>query len=102
MRKCASSMKPKAIDIGTITALMIRLKEFRLPRAQRIWERVERGETLQESDIQFLHRVFEDSQYVRPLVERNPEYLSLVSRMIDLYSDIVSKSLENEKNQAGT
>ena len=95
-------MKSNTIDIGIITALMLRLKESRLPRAQRMWERVERGETLQDSDIEFLHRVFEDSRNLRPLVERNPEYLSLVSKMIDLYSDIVSKSLENEKRQAGT
>jgi len=95
-------MKSKADDIGSITALMIRLKESRLPRAQRMWERVERGETLQESDIQFLHRVFDDSRHIRPFVERNPEYLSLVSKVIDLYSNIVSKSLENEKKQAGT
>lgn len=89
------------MDAGTIAALMIRLREYRLPRAQRMLERVNRGETLQETDLQFLHRVFADSREVRPLVERNPDYLPLVTRMIDLYSEIVSKSLENEKRRAG-
>jgi hypothetical protein len=94
-------MKPNPNDAGILAALMIRLQEYRLPRAKRILERVNRGEKLQDSDLQFLHRVFDDSRDIRPLVERNPDYLSLVTKMLDLYSEIISRSLENEKNQAG-
>lgn len=88
-------------DAGTIAAVMARLQKSRLPRAKRMLERVKQGETLSESDLAFLHRVFDDSRHMRPLVERNPKYLSLVTRMLDLYSDIVSKALENERKQAG-
>ena len=93
-------MKKNPDDPGTIAALMMRLQNHRLPRAQRLLDHVNRGETLSDSELQFLHRVFEDSRGLRPLVERNPQYLSLVSKMIDLYSEIVAKALENEKKRA--
>ena len=92
-------VKPKNRDAGTIAALMIRLKEYRIPRARRMLERVNRGEVLPDPDLEFLHRVFNDSQGVKPLIERNPQYVTLVSKMIDLYSEIIAKALENEQNQ---
>jgi len=94
-------MQPDPNDAGTLEALMIRLSEYRLPRALRILDKVNQGEVLLDSDLEFLHRVLEDSRDLRPLVERNPDYLSLVSRLADLYSEIVAKSLENEKRQNG-
>jgi len=92
-------MKKSDTDAGTIAALMLRFEQYRLPRAQRILERVKQGEVLSDYDIQFLKRVFEDSKNTQPLVERNPEYRGLVSRAVDLYSEIVEKSLENEKSR---
>lgn len=91
-------MKATSRDAGTIAALMIRLKDYRIPRAKRMLERVNRGELLPDSDLEFLRRVFNDSQNMKPLVERNPQYLPLVSKMIELYSEIIAKSLENEQN----
>ena len=38
-------------DAGTIEALMIRFREYRLPRAKRMLERVKQGETLTDPDI---------------------------------------------------
>jgi uncharacterized coiled-coil DUF342 family protein len=43
-------------DAGTIAALMLRMTESRLPRAQRMLEKVKDGETLSTSDIQFLKK----------------------------------------------
>lgn len=88
-------------DAGTLEALMIRLREYRLPRALRILDKVNQGQVLLDSDLEFLHRVLEDSRGLRPLIERNPDYMSLVCKLADLYSEIVSKSLENEKRQNG-
>ena len=84
-------------DTGTIAALMIRFREYRLPRASRILERVNAGETLQDSDIAFLERVFNDARENQMLVQRHPEYQELVSRATALYEEITSKALENEK-----
>ena len=85
-------------DAGTISTLMIRMTETRLPRAQRLLEKVNDGSTLSDSDIRFLKRVFKDSRSNQSLFRRNPEFIDLISRFIDLYSEIVAKALENEKS----
>ena len=85
-------------DAGTISALMLRMTETRLPRAQRLLEKVNDGSTLSDNDIRFLKRVFNDSRSNQSLFKRNPEFIDLISRFIDLYSEIVAKALENEKS----
>jgi hypothetical protein len=94
-------MKQGDRDAGTIAALMIRMQEYRLPRAQRLLEKVNRGETIADDDLDFLKRVYSDSTDLRPLVKRNPEYVKLVGGMIDLYAEITAKALENEKAARG-
>jgi hypothetical protein len=84
-------------DSGTIAALMLRFREYRLPRALRMRERVDAGERLSDEDIAWLERVFKDAQDVRPLIERHPEYRELAARMASLYNNIVERGLENEK-----
>ena len=91
-------MKKEDQDAGTIAALMIRFKEYRLPRAKRLLERVNGGETLSDEDIRFLKRVYTDSRNTQSLVKRHPEYRDLISRSIDLYTEIINKGLENEKS----
>ena len=86
-------------DTGTSAALMIRFKEYRLPRAMRMLDRVNAGETLMDNDIAFLKRVFNDARANQQLVKRNPEYNELVSRALALYEEIVDKAMENEKAQ---
>ena len=87
-------------DTGTIAALMIRFKEYRLPRAMRMLDRVNAGETLMDNDIAFLKRVFNDARANQQLVKRNPEYNELVSRALALYEEIVDKAMDNEKAQS--
>jgi hypothetical protein len=90
-------MEQSKIDAGTIAALMLRFKDVRLPRANRLLEKVKGGETLSDSDIRFLKRVYNDGRNSQPLIERNPEYKELISRAIELYTEIITKGLENEK-----
>ena len=87
-------------DAGTIAALMIRFKEYRLPRAMRMLDRVNAGETLMDNDIAFLKSVFNDARANQQLVKRNPEYNELVSRALSLYEEIIEKATENEKAQS--
>ena len=75
------------LDAGTITALMIRFKDYRLPRAKRILQRVNAGERLTDRDIRFLKRVYTDGWQVQPLVKRHPEYSNLVARTLSLYTE---------------
>ena len=86
-------------DAGTIAALMIRMKEARLPRAKRLLDKVNGGDTLSNEDINFLERVYEDGRNTQPLVMRHPEYHGLVVRIMDLYTEIINKGLENEKSK---
>ena len=90
-------MEQSKEDAGTIAALMIRFKEYRLPRAQRMLEKVNGGEKLSDSDIQFLKRLYNDGRNTQPLVKRHPEYNDLITRYIGLYTEIINKGLENEK-----
>jgi len=84
-------------DAGTIAALLLRMTEYRLPRAERMLERVKGGEKLSDSDIRFLKRVYNDSRANQSLLKRNPEYTKLMAGFIDLYHEITSRGLENEK-----
>jgi hypothetical protein len=92
-------MEQSKKDAGTIAALMLRLKETRLPRAKRLLDKINGGDTLSDSDIQFLKRVYEDSRSNQSLVKRNPEYHGLITRFIDLYTEIITRGLENEKGR---
>jgi len=84
-------------DAGTIAALMLRMTEYRLPRAQRMLEKVNDGERLSDGDIQFLKRVYKDNRANQALFKRNPGYSELIAEFIDLYAEIITKGLENEK-----
>jgi hypothetical protein len=77
-------MDQSEIDAGTIAALMIRMKEYRLPRAKRMLELVNGGATLSNEDIAFLKRVYNDSRSTQPLVARQPEYHELIVHTLDL------------------
>lgn len=83
-------------DAGTIAALMTRFSEVRLPRTQALLEKVNAGQKLDDADIGFLKRVYNDSRNLYGLIERNPEYLALITRYLDLYSEIVAKAVDLE------
>lgn len=90
-------MSEHSHDEGVIAALLERLNTQRLPRALELKDKVDRGEVLDDFDIEFLKQVFADASQVKPLVDRHPEYQTLVARLVDLYKDITDKALENEK-----
>jgi hypothetical protein len=66
-----SNMSP---DAGVIQALVEKFETQRLPRALALKEKVDGGAVLSNADVAFLQEVFDDAQYIGPLLERHPEW----------------------------
>jgi len=90
-------MRDSSNDAGAVQALLDRLNSQRLPRALDLKKKVDRGERLDDPDMQFLKMVLEDTGTARELAGRNPELQPLVARLIGLYGEITRKGLENEQ-----
>jgi hypothetical protein len=92
-------MTENSKDAGVISVLIERFERERLPRALDLKKKVDQGETLNDIDIAFLDEVFHDAQELGPLLERHDEYHKLVLQALDLYQEITTKALANEKNK---
>ena len=86
-------------DAGTIQAMLQRLNDFRIPRALDLKKKVDRGEKLDNYDIEFLEQVLGDATNAQTLIAKHPELQPLVSKLTSLYSEITTKGLENEKKK---
>ena len=86
-------------DLGVIAVLAKRMVEERLPKALALKEGVDRGEVLSELDLNFLEQVVADTNKLGPLMEKDPRVREVAGRMLQLYTEISAKALENEKNK---
>jgi hypothetical protein len=89
-------MHDAPIATGTIQVLLDRLNTQRLPRALDLKSKVDRGERLDDYDMQFLKTVLEDLRSAPTLTNKHPEYKELINQLISLYGEITRKGLENE------
>ncbi|MGB5426323.1 MAG: hypothetical protein WBN95_05995 [Gammaproteobacteria bacterium] len=84
-------------DAALIQVLVERLEKIRLPVALELKEKVDRGEVLNDLEIEFLENVLSDAgQVTSQLLDRHPEWQELAARMLGLYNEITTKALENE------
>ncbi len=85
-------------DAGIIFAMVARLRDFRIPRALSISDKMEQGEILNDYDLAFLDEAIHEARENTALVGRHPEYLELAGRLTNLYTSIMDRAVENEKN----
>jgi hypothetical protein len=93
------STRARTKELGVIQALLLRLNTYRLPYARQLEAKVNRGETLSDYDMRFLKKVIEEGAEARRLTAKHPSYGEIVSRMMDLYSEIMRKGAENHARE---
>ncbi len=80
-----------------LEVLMERFEKRRLPRLLDIKEKVDKGDKLNEFDMEFLTKVFQDARdNEHYLDEAKDEYKDLIAKVYSLYHSITEKALENE------
>ncbi|MBL4764961.1 MAG: hypothetical protein JKX67_06735 [Colwellia sp.] len=82
-------------DQGVIAVLLKHFENDLYPRAQKLKEKVDHGAILNEQDLAYLDKVLSDAHQVMAIIERHPEYASLVKDFLLMYEDIMSKSQLN-------
>jgi hypothetical protein len=85
-------------ELGVIQVLLHRFNSHRLPYALQLKAQVDRGERLSEYELRFVKKVIDESVHARRLAAKHSKYEDLVGQATSLFSEIMSKALENEKN----
>lgn len=84
-------------DAGLIAVLLERLNKQRLPRLLSLIEKLEGGEALDDYDLAYLRDAIEHTRNIIPIIERNPEYQPLWTKVFELYKDISDLALQIEE-----
>lgn len=84
-------------DAGLAQVLLDRFNNQRFPRAMELKAKVDRGEKLENFEIDYLADVLADTRSIKALVDRHPEYEAIVLKGMSLYTEITEKALANEK-----
>jgi len=82
-------------DIGIIEVVIERLEKQRLPRLLALKDKVDKGESLDDYELEFLEHSIVDARELMPVIDRNPEYQPLAAMVMELYKDISDKALQN-------
>jgi hypothetical protein len=87
----------KDYDAGIIQVLLQRFENQRLPRLIDMKENLDRGDRLNEFDIEFLSEALHDIQSLLPHMDKHPEYQDLMAKVMHYYKVITDEAFSNEK-----
>jgi hypothetical protein len=90
-------MAERTKDKWVLDALVVEFESHRLPRLLDLKQKVDDGRALDDADIRFLQEFQGRASLAQRLIEQHPEYEDLLSRAVDLYSEIVATGLGNEQ-----
>ncbi len=85
-------------DAGLAQVLLERFEKQRLPRISEIKQQLDKGNKLNEFDIEYLSEALHDARTLLPYLDRHPEYQALLSSVFHYYKLITDEALDNEKN----
>ena len=89
-----NNLKDKMI----LETLLERFEKIRLPRLLDIKAKVEQGNRLDNFDMEFLEEVFTDARENKHYLDNADDQLKgIFMKVLDLYTDITEKAMENEK-----
>lgn len=86
-------------DAALLSVLMERYEKQRLPRAQALKARVERGEPLTDFDIHFLKDVSDSINGIKSFLVRHPGCCGLATQLLNLCTDIAKQGLAQENTR---
>ena len=93
-------MDEDAKEEGVIQTLIERFERQRLPRILGLKEKVDKGEKLDESEMEFLEGVIADAMHNKPLIDKHPEWQEFCAGVVHLYEEITEKALQNEQGKS--
>ena len=84
-------------ELGVATALLERFTHQRYPVILKMLEEVRAGAVLNEGEVEFLEEVLKTCQRLSGTVQHLPNYLDVYNRAIEVYHEVTTLALENEK-----
>ncbi|WP_448547831.1 hypothetical protein [Thalassotalea fusca] len=91
------SIMPISKDERIFTVFLQRFNRFFLPTLRMLKDKVERGEELEQSELEFLEQVFSATHDILPKIITNRKYYRIFIGAIRYYNDITNQALANAK-----
>jgi hypothetical protein len=86
-------------DKGTLQVVLQDYEQHKLPRMLAIKEQVDKGELLNDIDLNFLKDMYREIHQYEAFIEEHKEYRVLYKDFVQLYCAIMDTALINERQK---